>query len=123
MKITLISDDAIRLGQTGSPMTIEAMSADQLYSPFHMLASGLAFCIHSLLTSWATNAKLDAGDLLIEVSWAFVEQPHRIGSIELRIIWPSLPKARTEAAKRASALCAIHATLEHPPAITFTVER
>ncbi len=123
MKITLVSDDAIRLEQTGGPMTIEAHSADQLYSPFHMLASGLAFCTHSVLSSWASHAKLDAGDLKIDVKWIFAEQPHRVGSMDLTIVWPSLPEARTSAAERTARLCAIHATLTHLPVITTKVQR
>jgi hypothetical protein len=39
MKITLLSDDAIRLEPVAGPMTIEASSAEMVYSPFHMLAS------------------------------------------------------------------------------------
>lgn len=123
MKITLVADDAIRLEQTGGPMTIEASSADQLYSPFHMLASGLAFCTYSILSSWASHAKFDAADLVIELTWAFAEQPHRVGSMELKIVWPSLPEARIGAAERTAALCAIHGTLTNSPAITTSVVR
>ncbi len=42
MKISLTADDSLRLEPTMGPMTIEAHSTDQLYSPFHMMASGLA---------------------------------------------------------------------------------
>ena len=104
-------------------MTIEAPSADQLYSPFHMLASGLAFCTHSVLSSWASHAKLDADDLTIEVKWEFADKPHRVGSMDLRILWPSLPETRTGAAERTAALCAIHATLTHLPQMSTKVER
>lgn len=123
MKITLVGDDSIRLEQTGGPMTIEAASADQVYSPFHMLASSLAFCTHSILTSWATHAKLSADDLVVDVNWTFAEQPHRIGSLAVEIVWPSLPEKRVEAAKRTAALCAVHATLSHTPSISTSVER
>lgn len=123
MKITLVADDAIRLEQTGGSMTIEAASADQLYSPFHMLASGLAFCTLSVLMSWASHAKLEAGDLAIEVKWAFAEEPHRVGSMDMKIVWPSLPPGRERAAERTAALCAIHATLTHPASITTVLSR
>lgn len=117
MKITLLSDEAIRLEQTPGPLTIEAANADMSYSPFHMLGSSLAMCTMSVLHSWATHAKITADDLVIEVSWSFSEKPHRVGDIKLAFAWPSLPEGRREAAKRATALCAIHATLSHPPAI------
>lgn len=121
MKIILLAEDAVRLEPEPGPMTIEALSADQLYSPFHMLASGLAFCTYSILASWADTAKLSADDCAIEVRWTFAEEPHRIGATTLTLDWPSLPAARTAAAKRVAELCPIHATLHHPP--TTTIER
>ena len=119
MKITLLSDDAIRLEPTPGPMTIEAMTETQSYSPFHMLASGLAFCTFSVLASWAGHAGLEVDDLALEVRWSFVDEPHRIGSMDLQFTWPSLPERRMEAARRVAELCAIHATLQHPPAISI----
>jgi len=121
LKIILLAEDTVRLEPEPGPMTIEALSADQLYSPFHMLASGLAFCTYSILASWAETAKLSADDCAIEVRWSFVEEPHRIGAIALTLDWPSLPPGRTNAAKRVAEMCPIHTTLHHPP--TTTIER
>jgi uncharacterized OsmC-like protein len=119
--ITLLSDDAVRFDPGPGPLTIEAPSAERSYSPFHMLGSSLALCTHSLLYSWATHAKLGADDLAIEVRWTFAEKPHRVGSVDITLDWPSLPESRREAAKRAAALCPIHATLSHSPTITTSV--
>ena len=121
MKITLIAEDGIRLEPIPGPMTIEAESADQLYSPFHMLASGLAFCTYSVLASWASNAKLDSDDIIVEVRWEFAEDPHRVGSIRMGVAWPSLPPQREKAASRVAEMCAIHATLMHSPVVETTV--
>ena len=121
MKITLVAEDAIRLEPTTGPMTIEAESADQLYSPFHMLASGLAFCTYSVLASWASNAKLASDDIAIEVRWTFVDDPHRVGHVAMKVEWPSLPEPRKSAVERVASLCAIHATLSHSPNIVTTV--
>lgn len=121
MKITLIAEDGIRLEPIPGPMTIEAESDDQLYSPFHMLASGLAFCTYSVLASWASNAKLETSDIAIEVRWDFVEDPHRVGTIDMKIDWPSLPPQRQSAAARVAELCAIHGTLTHSPVVNTTV--
>ena len=119
MKITLLSEESIRLEGPGGPLTIEAESAEQVYSPFHMLASALAVCTHSILVSWATNAKMDADDLSIEVGWSFAEKPHRVGDIRLTFDWPGLPPDRTETAKRVAALCPIHGTLHHAPTVSI----
>jgi uncharacterized OsmC-like protein len=121
MKITLVGEDGIRLEPTTGPMTIEASSADQLYSPFHMLASGLAFCTYSVLASWASNARLDSDDIIVNVTWKFVDDPHRVGDIEMNIEWPSLAPERKAAATRVADMCAVHATLTHTPNIVTTV--
>ena len=113
VKITLLSDDAIRYEAASGMLTVEADSADRQYSPFHMLGSSLAVCTFSVLASWATHASIDFADLVIEVSWTFAEKPHRVDAVKLSFTWKSLPPNRLEAAKRAAALCPIHATLSH----------
>jgi len=117
MKITLLTDDSIRLEPTPGPMTIEALSAEQSYSPFHMVAGGLAFCTFSVMDAWAEHADLDVRDLTIDVSWTFDDEPHRVDHFDVRFNWPSLPNHRLAAAVRAAELCTIHATLKHPPTI------
>jgi uncharacterized OsmC-like protein len=119
VKLTLLSDDSIRLEPIPGPMTIEAMSAEQSYSPFHMVAGGLAYCTFSVMYSWATHAKLDATDLTLEIAWTFGEKPHRVAKYDIRFAWPSLPTERLAAAKRVAEMCTVHATLQHPPEITI----
>jgi uncharacterized OsmC-like protein len=119
VKITLLSDDAIRLTPEPGPMTIEAQSADQTYSPFHMLASSLATCTFSVMYSWATHADLRADDLVMEVRWSFADDPQRVGEMTLTFEWPSLPERRLAAAKRVAEMCTIHATLKHPARVTI----
>src|SRR5690349_9585673 len=92
VKLTLLSDDSIRLEAVPGPLTIEAATADQSYSPFHMMAGGLAYCTYSVLHSWATTAKLDADDLTLEVAWTFGDKPHRVARYDIRFEWPSLPE-------------------------------
>ena len=121
MKIILTSENSIRLIPDAGPMTIEAATAEQQYSPFHMLGSSLAVCTFSVLASWASHANISFDDLVIEVSWTFAEQPHRVDGVRLSFRWKSLPPNRLEAAKRAAALCPIHATLSHGPT-AVTVE-
>ena len=113
MKIVLQREDAILLVATEGMLTIEADSADQSYSPFHMLGSSLAYCTFSVLYSWATNSDLDVGDLQVRVAWEFAEDPHRVGRMSMQLQWPSLPENRRAAAQRAATLCAVHATLSH----------
>jgi uncharacterized OsmC-like protein len=119
MKITLLSDDAIRLEPIAGPMTIEASSAEMVYSPFHMLASSLASCTFSVMESWASHAKIPIDDLVIDVRWKFGEDPHRVSDIAVTFDWKSLPPNRIAAAKRVAELCTVHATLHHPPHVSI----
>ena len=120
MKIILLSDDAIRLEPDPGPMTIEAVEPDQQYSPFHMLASSLAYCTFSVMYSWATHSKQSADDLALEVRWKFSEdEPKRVAELRMSYDWPSLPERKKNAAQRVAELCTIHATLHHAPTITM----
>jgi uncharacterized OsmC-like protein len=121
VKITLTSDDSLRLEPVSGPMTIEAPSADTVYSPFHMLGGSLAVCTHSMLASWATHAGIGMDGLTIDVRWSFAEEPHRVGALHLTFDWPELPANRRMAAERVAALCPIHATLHHLPTVTVAV--
>jgi uncharacterized OsmC-like protein len=100
-----------------------ADSAEMTYSPFHMLASGLATCVFSVMHSWASHAELPAERLAVEVGWSFAEHPHRVGRFVVTVRWPGLPEARLTAAERAASLCAVHATLTHPPEIAVEIAR
>lgn len=121
MKILLTSEESIRLEPAPGPMTIEADTADQRYSPFHMLGSSLAYCTWSILASWASHAKIATDGLVLDVSWSFADDPHRIGSIALTFDWPELPANRRAAAERVAAMCPVHVTLEHPPVTTIAL--
>jgi uncharacterized OsmC-like protein len=122
VKITLLSADRLRLEAVPGALTIEAESPEMVYSPFHMVASGLATCIFSVLASWADTADVAMDDLAVEVTWRFADVPHRVGSYEVTLLWASLPENRRSAAGRVAGLCPIHATFHHPPTIEVEVQ-
>jgi uncharacterized OsmC-like protein len=122
LKITLLADDRIRLDSQAGPMSIEAESAEMTYSPYHMLASGLATCTLSVLAAWAASAKLPTEGLALEVGWKFVEEPHRVGSMQVDIEWPGLPENRRAVVKRVADLCPVKITFAHQPEITTEVK-
>jgi uncharacterized OsmC-like protein len=119
VKLVLLTEDSIRLEPVPGPMTIEAPTADQSYSPFHMVAGGLAYCTFSVMYAWAGNAGIEADDLVVDVSWTFSGEPYRVGSYAIHFTWPSLPPKRLAAAKRVAEMCTLHATLSHSPTISI----
>jgi len=118
MKITLTGEDSLRLVPSSGPLTIESESPDQSYSPFHMLGSALGACTLSVLQSWAANRNIAAGDLKIDISWTFVEGQHRVGSMNVKLDWPSLSAEVWPRAIRVASVCGIHQTMTHPIEIT-----
>jgi uncharacterized OsmC-like protein len=119
MKLTLVSEEAIRYEAAPGLLTVDADTEEQQFSPFHMLGGSLAVCTFSVLASWATHAKIPFDDLVIDVTWTFAEKPHRVGTMTLTFHWKSLPASRLEAAKRAAALCPVHTTMHQPPEVTI----
>ena len=118
MKITLTGEESLRLEPTSGQLTIEAPTPDVQYSPFHMLGSALGGCTLFVLQSWASNKNLGVNDLKVDVSWDFVEGQHRVGSMKVQLVWPSLSAELWPRAIRVANLCGIHNTLTHPPQIT-----
>ncbi len=118
MKITLTGEESLRLVPSSGPLTIESESPDQSYSPFHMLGSALGACTLSVLQSWAANRNIAAADLKIDISWTFVEGQHRVGSMNVKLDWPSLSAEVWPRAIRVASVCGIHQTMTHPIEIT-----
>ena len=114
MKITLTGEESLRIERTPGPLTIEAASHDQSYSPFHMLASALGMCTFSVLQSWGSNKSIEVADLKIDVSWTFIEGEHRLGTMRVLLDWRSLSPELWPRAIRAATLCGIHKTLTQP---------
>ena len=114
MKITLTGEESLKIEPTPGPLTIEAASHDQSYSPFHMLGSALGTCACSVLQSWASNKSIGIDDLKVDVSWTFVEGEHRIGTMKVVLDWPSLSAELWPRVIRAASLCGVHKTLTHP---------
>jgi uncharacterized OsmC-like protein len=117
VKITLLDEYRLRYEPAPGPLTIDALAPDAQVTPYQLVAGGLASCTWSILASWAEQAKLSVDDLVVEVAWGFVEKPHRLGNLDLRFEWPSLPAARLEAAKRVAARCPVHVSFEHAPTL------
>ena len=118
MKITLTGEESLRIEPTSGPLTIEAVSPAQSYSPFHMLGSALGTCTLSVMQSWASNKNIALDDLKVDVSWTFVEGEHRLGTMKVVLAWPSLSAELWPRVMRAASLCGVHKTFTHPVEIS-----
>ena len=112
MKITLLADEAIRLEPVAGPMTIEAPSAERSTRPSTCSRAG-SRCARSPSCSHGRRTRSPADDLVIDVSWTFAENPHRVGDIAVTFDWPSLPAEPPR--RRAQGRRAVHRAQDASP--------
>lgn len=94
------------------------------FSALQMFAASLILCTASVLEGYASGVlDTDVGNLSLRAKWDYVEDPYRVGRIDMTVRWPDVPESRIEAVKRAVRSCTVHRTLEHPPEITTEVLR
>lgn len=110
MRIVVEQDTRLRLemGEDG----FEIVSEGGALSPYHLLAASLASCTALAVASWAEEAGIDTGPLVLAVSWELApDRPKRVLRIEQTLRWPGLPASRLRTVERLAALCPIDATL------------
>lgn len=118
MKITLTGEESLSIEPVAGPLTIEAESPSQGYSPFHMLGSAVGMCTFAVLQSWASNKSVRVDDLRIDVTWNFVAGEHRLEDMKVKLTWPSLPAELWPRAIRVANICGVHRTLAEGVGVT-----
>lgn len=121
MRVRSSGSNQLELTQISSPeleLQIESPGAIEL------LASSLGVCSARVLETYASNvAKVSIEALVVRVRWQLEARPLRVGALDVSIVWPELPDARFDAARRAALTCTVHRSFSHPPAITTSVSR
>lgn len=89
-------------------------------APVDFLAASLGSCIGVFVADYMQRNELATDGLVVDVDWAQAQNPHRIGSFDVRV---NLPVALTERQRaslsRIIKACTVHNTLTHPPALQF----
>jgi uncharacterized OsmC-like protein len=125
MRITLHAESDLTLShlyEAGQEILVDD-DVEAHYSAMQMFGTSLALCTLSVLAAYAEQLQVGIDELSARIRWDYVEDPFRIGHIEIEVRWPEVPESRLRAVERAAAQCTIHNTLHHPPEITTTVTR
>ncbi len=122
MKVLMHSEEDLTLSEVSAP-DFEIVSEDPTahYSAMQMFGTSMALCTWSVLASYGEQVDVDTADLTVRIRWDYVDQPFRIGKIDMDIDWPGLPASRLDAAQRAAAMCTLHNTLHFPPTVDTRV--
>ena len=120
MRMILEGELKIRLEMAGEGF--EITSEDIAISPYHLRAGSLASCVVLLIQPWAERSGIDAGPVVISVSWEHVGAgDNRVKQMDVDLYWPGLPDSREKVVQRLAEACPIHATLMSGRVITNSV--
>ena len=122
MKIVMHDEEDLEIKEFGSPeFEIESVNSQAHYSALQMFATSIALCTYSVLAGYGEQINSPTKNIVIRIRWSYVEDPFRIGDINMEISWPGLPESRLKAAQRAASDCTLHHTLENSPSIVTQV--
>ncbi|MCK4952552.1 OsmC family protein [Candidatus Bathyarchaeota archaeon] len=96
--------------------------ADQGMTPVELLNASLAACASYYAMIFLKRRFADLKGLEVRSSWKYSEDPHRVGVIQLEIIFPhSLTEPERKGLLRSVEHCTVENTLKHPPKIRINV--
>jgi putative redox protein len=104
-----------------SDQPASAGGEDTAPTPTEIFLAGLAGCVTYYAERYLRRSGLRADGLEVSLEYAWAENPHRVGEIELTVDAPGLTPEREEAFSRVVERCAVHNTLHQPPMVRIRV--
>lgn len=91
-------------------------------SPVELFVGSLAGCVGYFVARYCARHGIPSEGFTIETDWSMAEQPHRVGSVEMRLRLPAtLTQAQEERLLKVAHGCTVHQSLAVPPAISITL--
>jgi putative redox protein len=90
---------------------------DTAPTPTELFVAGLAACVAFYAERFLRRHRLGTEGLAVACSYAWAENPHRVGEINLDVEAPGLGVAKLEAFTRVIQHCTVHNTLRQPPEV------
>jgi len=91
-------------------------------SPVELFVGSLASCVGYFVGRYCDRHKIACEGFTIEADWVMAEQPHRVGTIVLRLYLPTaLNPSQQERLLQVAHGCTVHRTLQVPPTVEITL--
>lgn len=101
---------------------IEDGGTDEGMSPVELFIGSLAGCVGYFVARYCARHAISAEGFTIETDWSIAEQPHRVGSVEMRLHLPTtLTPAQEERLLKVAHGCTVHQSLAVPPNVKITL--
>jgi uncharacterized OsmC-like protein len=92
-------------------------------SPVELFIASLAGCIGYFVARYCTRHGIPTEGFQIDTDWSMVEQPHRVGRIQLRLHLPAgFPSSQREKLLKVSHGCTVHQSIIHAPTIDIVLQ-
>ncbi len=112
----------IRGHEIWSDQPVEDGGGDTAPTPTELFLAGLASCVAFFAERFLRRHGLSTEGLAVACAYAWADNPHRVGEIELTVDAPALTTQRREAFLRVIEHCTIQNTLRQPPAVRIRVQ-
>ena len=97
---------------------VEDGGQDAGMSPVELFVGSLASCVAYFVGRYCNRHRIPCEGLTIETEWSYAEQPHRVGSIGMRINLPvQLTPEQRERLLKVAHGCTVHQSLAVSPAV------
>ena len=88
-----------------------------------LLLAALGSCMLGTMLVFAENVGVELEDVSLELRPTVAERPERVERIDMTLrIAGDVPPQRLASLRRVAEHCKVHATLEHVPELTLSVE-
>jgi uncharacterized OsmC-like protein len=89
-------------------------------SPVELFVGSLAGCVGYFVARYCARHNIPCEGFAIDVGWSMAEQPHRVGSVELRLRLPApLTPPQQERLLKVAHGCTVHQSLAIPPTVAI----
>ena len=89
-------------------------------SPVELFVGSLASCVAYFVGRYCARHKIACEGFTVDAEWSYAEQPHRVGSVSMRINLPAaLTDEQRERLLKVAHGCTVHQSITVAPAVTI----
>lgn len=124
MSLTVTYQGGVRFDITSRTHTlvtdqpVEDGGADAGMSPVELFVGSLGSCVAYFVARYCTRHQIPCEGFTVNVDWSYAEQPHRVGSVGIKLNLPSVltPDQRDKLLKVAHG-CTVHQSIAVSPKV------
>lgn len=125
VEVAYAGGDRLRIEVRGHELfadqPVEDGGDDTAPTPTEIFVAGLAACVAFYAERFLRRHGLDTGGLNVRSAYAWADNPHRVGTIELAVDAPGLTEEKAAAFSSVIEHCTVHNTLLNPPTVQLRV--